>query len=174
MGIHNEAGVEKVKLPSSKELVARMLKMITDTKDPERGFVPFQHDGKDEVVLLVNNLGGMSELELSSIANDAVLDLEKQNIIVKRIIVGSVMTSLNLPGFSLTTLLLPREGKISSKRVLDLLDAKAYAPGWKFMVNGPPGIPEAAGQAAEPQPIKSGGNVVARRHTFLLVYKCHG
>lgn len=56
MGIHNESGVEKIKLPSSKELVARMLKMITDTNDKERAYVPFKHDGKDEVILLVNNL----------------------------------------------------------------------------------------------------------------------
>ena len=33
----------------------------------------------------------MSELELSSIANDAVETLEKDNISVKRLMVGSVM-----------------------------------------------------------------------------------
>lgn len=33
-----------------------MLKYVTDTKDEERAFLPYEHDGKDEVVLLVNNL----------------------------------------------------------------------------------------------------------------------
>lgn len=56
MGIHNEAGVEKIKLPKSKQLIERMLKMVTDTSDSDRAYVPFKHDGKDEVVLLVNNL----------------------------------------------------------------------------------------------------------------------
>lgn len=74
-----------------------------------------------------------------------------------------MQTSLNLPGFSLTTLLLPRDGdKYPSKRILDLLDAKASAPGWKFMVNGPPGEPESAGPAAQPAPVKSGAAQVAR------------
>lgn len=56
MGIHNEAGVAKVPLKSSKELIAQMLKMVTDTSDKDRAFVDFRHDGQDEVVLLVNNL----------------------------------------------------------------------------------------------------------------------
>lgn len=56
MGIHNEAGIEKIKLPTSKELIKRMLGLITDTNDKDRAYVPFEHDGKDEVILLVNNL----------------------------------------------------------------------------------------------------------------------
>lgn len=56
MGIHNEAGIEKIKLPTSKELIKRMLGLITDTNDSDRAYVPFKHDGKDEVILLVNNL----------------------------------------------------------------------------------------------------------------------
>jgi len=58
MGIHNEAGIAKVKLSSSKELIANMLKLVLDTSDEDRAFVDFKHDGKDEVVLLVNNLYG--------------------------------------------------------------------------------------------------------------------
>lgn len=171
-----------------------MLAYITDITDKERAFLPFKHDGKDEVVLLVNNLGGMSELELSSIANDAVKELEekgKAKITVKRIIVGTIMvslqpfavlcspysssgrarltlfrsqTSLNLPGFSLTTLLLPREGdKYSSAKILELFDSPASAPGWRFTAKGEPGVPAAPGSlsAAAPAAIKSGGAPIA-------------
>ena len=183
MGIHNEAGVEKIKLPKSKDLMERMLKMVTDTSDSDRAYVPFKHDGEDEVVLLVNNLGGMSELEMTSIANDAVLTLEETKIAVKRIMVGSVMvsslfdpfdgriltfvmdaqTSLNLPGFSLTCLLLPREGdKYSSERVLQVLDAPASSPGWKFMYNGPPGKPQTSEKASDIKQVRPGGKPVAR------------
>ena len=169
MGIHNEAGIEKIKLPTSKELIARMLNLIVDTTDVERAFVPFLHDGKDEVVLLVNNLGGMSELEMASIANDAVLELQKRKITIRRIMVGSVMTSLNLPGFSLSTLLLPRDNsRHSSKRILELLDAKASAPGWRFMVKGSPGVPEPSGEAHIPLIIRSGGDPVARKGPPIL------
>lgn len=38
-----------------------------------------------------NCSGGMSELEMTSIANDAVLTLEESKVTVKRIMVGSVM-----------------------------------------------------------------------------------
>ena len=93
MGIHNEAGITKEKLTNSRDVVGKMLKYITDTKDEERAFLPFKHDGKDEVVLLVNNLGGMSELELSAIANDAVQTLTDQKITVQRLLVGTIMVS---------------------------------------------------------------------------------
>ncbi|KAM0754935.1 dihydroxyacetone kinase 1 [Meredithblackwellia eburnea MCA 4105] len=166
MGIHNEAGVLKEKLTSSKELIAKMLGFVTSTTDPERSFLPFKHDGKDEVVLLVNNLGGMSELELSSIANDAVETLTgaSAKITVRRIIVGSVMTSLNLPGFSLTLFLLPRAGEeYEPKKILELIDAPASSPGWKFLATTEPGViePATAAETAAPAAIKSGGAPVA-------------
>ncbi|KAK4702783.1 triose/dihydroxyacetone kinase / FAD-AMP lyase (cyclizing), partial [Phenoliferia sp. Uapishka_3] len=184
MGIHNEAGIVKEKLTSSKELIKKMLAYVTDTTDSERAFLPFKHDGKDEVALLVNNLGGMSELELSSITNDAVSTLSEGKIAVRRIMVGSVMvgssvssltqpmtdfqsrskTSLNLPGFSLTLLLLPRSGEeFAATRILELLDAPASSPGWRFMAAGEPGVPEAPGasKVEEPPVIKSGGAPVS-------------
>jgi dihydroxyacetone kinase len=168
MGIHNEPGVLRMKLPSSAELVKTMLAYITDTTDEERGFLPFKNDGTDEVLLLVNNLGGMSELELSAIANDAVKVLEDgpNKISVRRIMVGTVMTSLNLPGFSLTLLLLPRAGdKHTPAQILELIDAHASAPGWRFMAKGEPGVPAAPGSStvSEPPAIKSGGAPIARK-----------
>lgn len=104
MGIHNEAGIEKIKLPKSKELIKKMLGYVTNMDDSDRAYLPFKHDGKDEVVLLVNNLGGGSELELSSIANDAVEELESQKVSVKRIMVGSVMVRTLICPPSCTTL----------------------------------------------------------------------
>ncbi|GJN93409.1 hypothetical protein Rhopal_006464-T1 [Rhodotorula paludigena] len=162
MGIHNESGIAKISLPSSAELVEKMLAYIIDTTDKERAFLPYQHDGKDEVILLVNNLGGMSELELSSIANDTVKALEEQQskIAVKRIMVGTVMTSLNLPGFSITTLLLPRDGdKYSSSQILQFFDAPASAPGWRFTSQGEPGIPgTTSSSASSSAPAIQGGS----------------
>lgn len=74
-----------------------MLNYIIDTTDAERAFLPYEHDGADEVILLVNNLGGISELELSSIANDVVLALEsrRNKITVRRLMVGTVMVSFH-------------------------------------------------------------------------------
>jgi dihydroxyacetone kinase len=74
MGIHNEPGTSKLPLPKVSDLVGDLLSRITDTTDKERSFVPFKNDGSDEVVLLVNNLGSISELELGGITNEGGLD----------------------------------------------------------------------------------------------------
>ncbi|GAA5831207.1 hypothetical protein JCM3766R1_002968 [Sporobolomyces carnicolor] len=151
MGIHNEPGIRKVSpVPSAEKLVDEFLSTITDTEDKERSFLPFQNDGKDEVVLLVNNLGGLPELELGIVVKEAAEWLERKHITVQRAIAGSFMTSLNLPGFSLTLLLLPREPvspepsrfetdlKFSKELILECLDDSTQAPGWKWMYKGKP------------------------------------
>lgn len=71
-----------------------MLGLITSTSDPERSFLPFKHDGKDQVVLMINNLGGISELEITSIVNDALEILREQKIVVRRVMAGSFMVRL--------------------------------------------------------------------------------
>lgn len=68
------------------------------------------------------------------------------------------MTSLNMPGFSLTLLLLPRSGeKYSSKQILDLLDAPADAPGWGWTSRQEPGK---VGAKAEEAVVESKGKEV--------------
>jgi dihydroxyacetone kinase len=50
-------GYQTVKpIPSAAVLSARMIDVLTDIEDAGRSFVEFRHDGKDEVVLMVNNL----------------------------------------------------------------------------------------------------------------------
>ncbi|GAA5832570.1 hypothetical protein JCM5353_002194 [Sporobolomyces roseus] len=149
MGIHNEPGIRKVSpIPSAEKLVDEFLNTITNTTDEERSFLPFQNDGKDEVVLLVNNLGGLPELELGIIVKEAAQWLERKHITVQRAISGSFMTSLNLPGFSLTLLLLPREPveksgfessiTFNKELILECLDEPTEAPGWRWMYKGKP------------------------------------
>lgn len=75
MGIHNEPGFMHLKpYPALKQLVAQLLEGITCTveSNPQRGFLSpsIKHDGKDEVVLLVNNLGAVSQLEMGGIVKE--------------------------------------------------------------------------------------------------------
>lgn len=52
------------------------------------------------------------------------------------------MTSLNMPGFSLTLLLLPSASEkppYSAHEILEYLDAPASAPGWKWHAGREPG-----------------------------------
>jgi dihydroxyacetone kinase len=71
LGIHNEAGIKRIAIPSTKDLLEHMISFATSTSDPDRSFVQFKGDGKDEVVVLINNLGGISELELAGIVGAA-------------------------------------------------------------------------------------------------------
>lgn len=142
MGIHNEPGHRRLSpVPPLNELLPQLVEFLTVTTDSERSFLPFKNDGSDRVVLLVNNLGGTSELELGSVAGEARRALEKKGVKVERLISGTFMTSLNMPGFSITTLLLPTGSESDapdSSLLLSLIDEPANVPGWKWAANVPP------------------------------------
>ncbi|KAJ6541562.1 dihydroxyacetone kinase [Mycena capillaripes] len=147
LGIHNESGNTRLSpVPPLSELIPRLLDYITSSTDAERGFLPFRNDGTDEVVLLVNNLGGMSELELGGVLRATREELAKRQIGVSRLLAGTFMTSLNMPGFSLSLLLLPRPddkdtGAPKPAALISLLDARAQTPGWKWNAAAPPVTP---------------------------------
>ena len=69
----------------------------------------------------------------------AIQWLGNKKIKVRRAVAGTFMTSLNMPGFSITLLLLPNGSSDSytSKQILELLDAPASAPGWKWTAAEP-------------------------------------
>ncbi|KAH8830099.1 dihydroxyacetone kinase [Flagelloscypha sp. PMI_526] len=134
MGIHNEPGLFRLRpLPPRSELIKKMLDLVIDTSDKERAYVPFQLDGGDKVVLMVNNLGGISELELGAIVSESASYLESKNISVEKALTGTYMTSLNMPGFSLTLLLLPRSNEkvvISAADILKAIDERTPGSKW--------------------------------------------
>lgn len=140
MGIHNESGYRRLSpIPQLSELVPQLLGLIMSTSDPARSFVSFK--GQDNVVLMVNNLGGVSELELGAIAAQVTSDLDTRGVVVSRILCGTYMTSLDMPGFSVTLLLLPSKddaGGPSTDFVLSLLDDQPKVPGWKWNARCPP------------------------------------
>lgn len=126
MGIHNEpgSGREKVDLP---ELVEKMLSQLLDSKDKDRAFL---NVNSNEIVLLINNLGGVSVLELGGITAEVVDQLEKTyNIKPVRVLAGTYMTSLNGLGFSITLLNVVNTN-IGGPSMLQLLDAPCEAAGW--------------------------------------------
>lgn len=126
MGIHNEPGAFREDgIPEITDLVEKLLPFILDQKDEDRAFVKF--DDKDEVVLLVNNLGGLSNFETSLITK-VVLDSLSKKYSIKpiRVISGTFTTAFNGPGFSITLLNVSKAGD----KVLEYLDAPTNAPGW--------------------------------------------
>ena len=126
MGIHNEAGSERGKL-GLPELVGKMLAQLLDQSDKDRAFV---NVNSNEVVLLVNNLGGVSVLEMGGITAEVVLQLdEKYNIKPVRILSGTYMTSLNGLGFSISLLNVVNTD-IGGPSMIQLLDAPSEVTGW--------------------------------------------
>jgi triose/dihydroxyacetone kinase / FAD-AMP lyase (cyclizing) len=92
LGIHNEPGHRRGSpIPQLDKLVEEMVEMLTTTTDSERSFLNFKHDEKDHVVLMVNNLGGTSELEMGAIAAAAVLEIHRRGFHIDRVLVGTFM-----------------------------------------------------------------------------------
>ncbi|CEP20752.1 DAK2 [Cyberlindnera jadinii] len=142
MGIHNEPGVKILSpIPSAEELIKlQILPKLLDQSDKDRAFVEF--DSSDEVALLVNNLGGVSNLILSAITEITTKLLKSEyGITPIRTYQGTMMTALNGEGFSITLLNISRASKsFTEVPIIDLLDAETDAPGWpvkKFVDDAP-------------------------------------
>lgn len=132
MGIHNEAGSERKKTDLS-GIVKTMLSHSLNTADQDRSFSKINE--KDEVILLVNNLGGVSPLELGGITNEVVEQLANEfKIKPVRILAGTFMTSLNGLGFSISLLRVADTGSAGAS-MLELLDAPAEASGWAATIS---------------------------------------
>ena len=128
MGVHNEPGCEKIKtdLPG---LVKTMLAQMLDLDDEDRAYVKVEKS--DETVLLFNNFGGVSNLEMGAIVTEVVTQLGKSyDLKPLRIVVGTYFGSLNGPGFGITILRLTDTGLGPGKSMLELFDASAEATGW--------------------------------------------
>ncbi|XP_027525012.1 triokinase/FMN cyclase [Corapipo altera] len=126
LGIHGEAGVRRMKVLSADEAVETMLKHMTDPSNASHiSLTP-----GCSVVLMVNNLGGLSCLELGIVAGAAVRRLESRGIRIARALVGCFMTALEMAGVSLTLLVVDEE-------LLRLIDAKTTAMAWPNVPAGP-------------------------------------
>ncbi|KAK5168269.1 uncharacterized protein LTR77_006838 [Saxophila tyrrhenica] len=133
MGVHNEPGLHEVNpMPHVDDVVADMLKYCLDPNDPDRAFVKFNPD--DVVLLLVNNLGGMSIFELEALTSVTRKMLKKDwKIVPERVYAQCFETSLNAPGWSISLLNvsgIERETQVPVKTLLELLDSDTKAPAW--------------------------------------------
>lgn len=129
MGIHNEPGSHRMKSSSLPSLVKTMLLQLLDPNDSDRAWL--QRQSGDKFVLLINNLGGVSTLELSGITTEVTAQLAKYwDIKPVRTLQGTYLTSLNGLGFSISLLRLADTGLGAGKSLLELLDAPSEAVGW--------------------------------------------
>ncbi|OAA68753.1 dihydroxyacetone kinase [Niveomyces insectorum RCEF 264] len=133
MGIHNEPGSARVQGVALPALVSTMLRQLLDPADADRAFVRVPATAGGDVVLLVNNLGGVSVLELGAITAEVVAQLARDWHIRRpvRVLSGTYMTSLNGLGFSISLLNVVDTGLgPDGPTLLQLLDDPAEATGW--------------------------------------------
>jgi dihydroxyacetone kinase len=110
------------------ELVQTMLRQLLDPNDKDRAFISRQPG--DKFVLFINNLGSVSNLELSGITDEVYRQLQKDyKITPVRTIQGAFQTSLDGLGFSVSLLKLADTGLGPGKSLLELIDAPAEAVG---------------------------------------------
>ncbi len=100
VGIHGEPGIQREKLVSSKELAERMTNALISELSLKKG---------DSVVVLVNGFGASPIQELYILNNDVMAILNEKEIMVKRVLVGNYMTSIDMAGASLSLMKLDKE-----------------------------------------------------------------
>uniref|UniRef100_A0A0K0F9P8 Triokinase/FMN cyclase n=1 Tax=Strongyloides venezuelensis TaxID=75913 RepID=A0A0K0F9P8_STRVS len=100
LGIHREPGFERVRKDNGRELIRKMLVRLLESERIRNNL--------SKKIVYINNLGGMSELEVG-ILKCYVVDEIKRHKSICGVYYGRLMTSLDSNGFSLTILNLMNE-----------------------------------------------------------------
>jgi triose/dihydroxyacetone kinase / FAD-AMP lyase (cyclizing) len=127
LGIHGEPGVKRMRLQTADELTETLLAEVL-----KHG----RFGDEKRVVVMVNNLGATTEMELAIVARHAMRFLESKGITVERIYSGTFLSSLDMAGISISVLGVNDEW-------LRWLDAVTTAPAWPNALKQRPGKPEA-------------------------------
>ena len=121
LGIHGEAGYKRCKLEPCEKMVEIILNQLSSI---EPGYKYFPLQPNKRVILIVNNLGGLSNLEMGIVAKEAIRFLtNKKGVCVEMAYMGTFMTSLEMQGVSLTLLEFTEEIGV-------YLDCPTDAPAW--------------------------------------------
>ncbi|WP_437583834.1 dihydroxyacetone kinase subunit DhaL [Paramicrobacterium sp. CJ85] len=93
VGIHGERGTARIPFAEADELVEQLVAPLVDDLDIASGA---------SVIAIVNGLGGTSPLELNVAAAHVHRTLAERGITVARALTGSLVTSLDMHGVSVT------------------------------------------------------------------------
>ncbi len=114
LGIHGEPGVKRVASLAADELVDLVL---------DRTVRGLRLRAGESIAVLMNNLGGLSELGLAIATGRALSVLQRMGFDVARLYAGTFLSSLDMPGLSISVM------RVNEER-LKLLDAPTEAPAW--------------------------------------------
>jgi dihydroxyacetone kinase-like protein len=118
IGIHGEPGRERMKVKSAREIVEMMAEAVI--KD-----LPYQSG--DNVIAMVNGMGGTPLMELYLIYNELNKICTGKGIKIARRLVGNYITSLEMAGCSITLVKADDE-------LLSLWDAPVHTPALRWGV----------------------------------------
>jgi dihydroxyacetone kinase len=112
VGIHGERGVLRTPVKSSDEIVTVLIDKILAVKQQHET----ENNSSKKIVLLTNNLGSVSGLEMGIVHRKAISYLRENGYEVCRAYCGTYMTCLDMRGISLTLL------TVVDDKFMDLLD----------------------------------------------------
>ncbi len=115
IGIHGEEGYRTVRFESSEQLANEIVNKLK---------LKFRWKEGEDYILLVNNLGSMSEVEQGIFLNDICQFLELEGLQLSYIKTGKFMTSLDMGGISVTLC------HVKDQKWLDFLEAPTEAAAW--------------------------------------------
>jgi dihydroxyacetone kinase-like protein len=118
VGIHGEPGRSREKIRPAREIVADAVAAILADQPLESG---------EEVIAMVNGLGGTPLLELYIVFGEVASLLEARGVRIARNLVGDYVTSLDMAGVSITLCRADAE-------LLQLWDAPVNTPGLRWGV----------------------------------------
>ena len=95
MGVHGEPGLGRKKIGPIQEIVTEMMEIIVED-------LPFVSG--DNVIVMVNGSGGTTLMELLIIYKEVSNFLAKQNISIFKPLVGEMVTTQEMAGFSISLL----------------------------------------------------------------------
>lgn len=115
IGIHGEPGYRRGPMETADALTKELYEKVRDDLGLKKG---------QRVIALVNGMGGTPESELFIVYRKLAQLLDKDGIEVARPMVGDYVTSLEMPGVSITLARVDDE-------LLEYFDAPANTPAWK-------------------------------------------
>jgi dihydroxyacetone kinase-like protein len=118
IGIHGEPGRQRMPIKTAREVVAMMAEEIIADLPFKRG---------DQVITMVNGMGGTPLIELYIIFNEFYELCQKKGILIARQLVGNYITSLDMAGCSITMLK-------ANAELLALWDAPVHTAGLRWGV----------------------------------------
>ncbi|XP_014272524.1 PTS-dependent dihydroxyacetone kinase 1, dihydroxyacetone-binding subunit DhaK isoform X2 [Halyomorpha halys] len=92
-GVHGEAGISTIPMGKVEVMVGQVLNKIFESEVVRAG---------DRACVLIGNLGTLTQIESFIVARAAKMLIEKKDIIIERLYVGTFMSSLDMKGFQIS------------------------------------------------------------------------